>query len=45
MSDAQPTVTVIIASYNHGPYIEQSILSVLNQTYQHIELLVVDGPE
>ena len=35
-------VTVIIASYNHGPYIEQSICSVLNQTYPHIELLVVD---
>lgn len=40
---AEPTlVTVIIASYNHGPYIEQSILSVLNQTYPHIELLVID---
>lgn len=40
---ADPTlVTVIIASYNHGPYIEQSILSVLNQTYPYIELLVVD---
>ncbi|SDS24374.1 alpha-1,3-rhamnosyltransferase [Pseudomonas asplenii] len=42
MTDAQPLVTVIIASYNHGPYIEQSILSVLNQTYPNIELLVVD---
>lgn len=35
-------VTVIISSYNHAPYIEESILSVLNQTYPHIELLVVD---
>lgn len=35
-------VTVIIASYNHGPYIEESILSVVNQTYPNIELLVVD---
>lgn len=42
MSAEQPLVTVIIASYNHGPYIEQSILSVLNQTYPHIELLVID---
>ena len=42
MSDAQPLVTVIIASYNHGRYIEESILSVLNQTYENIELLVVD---
>ena len=37
-----PLVTVIIASYNHGQYIEESILSVLNQTYPNIELLVID---
>ncbi|UVJ44444.1 glycosyltransferase [Pseudomonas sp. LS1212] len=42
MKDDQPLVTVIIASYNHGPYIEESILSVLGQTYPNIELLVVD---
>jgi alpha-1,3-rhamnosyltransferase len=35
-------VTVIIASYNHAAYIETSISSVLQQTYPHIELLVVD---
>jgi alpha-1,3-rhamnosyltransferase len=37
-----PLVSVIIASYNHAPYIEASIESVLAQTYRHIELLVVD---
>ncbi|MFV1939401.1 glycosyltransferase family A protein [Pseudomonas luteola] len=37
-----PLVTVIIASYNHAPYIEASILSVLKQSYPHIELLVID---
>lgn len=42
MTDAQPLVSVIIASYNHGPYIEQSIQSVLDQSYPNIELLVVD---
>ena len=42
MSEASALVTVIIASYNHGPYIEESILSVLNQSYKNIELLVVD---
>ena len=35
-------VTVIIASYNHAPYIEESIESVLGQTYPHVELLVID---
>lgn len=38
----QPLVSVIIASYNHGPYIEASIASVLAQTYSNVELLVVD---
>lgn len=42
MTDKQPLVSVIIASYNHGPYIEKSIQSVLDQTYPHIELLVID---
>ncbi|MET1077536.1 MAG: glycosyltransferase [Pseudomonas sp.] len=42
MSQSSPLVSVIIASYNHGPYIEQSILSVLGQSYPHIELLVID---
>jgi alpha-1,3-rhamnosyltransferase len=37
-----PWVTVIIASYNHAPYIEASISSVLAQEYPKLELLVVD---
>lgn len=42
VTPGQPLVSVIIASYNHGPYIEASIRSVLAQTYPHVELLVVD---
>jgi alpha-1,3-rhamnosyltransferase len=38
----QPLVTVIIATYNHGSYVEECIHSVLQQTYTNIELLVVD---
>ena len=35
-------VTVVISSYNHARYIELSILSVIEQTYPHVELLVID---
>lgn len=38
----QPLVSVIVASYNHGPYIEACIESILAQTYTNVELLVVD---
>ncbi|WP_276488269.1 glycosyltransferase [Ectopseudomonas mendocina] len=42
MTEQLPLVTVVIASYNHADYIEQCILSVIRQTYPHIELLVID---
>jgi glycosyltransferase involved in cell wall biosynthesis len=37
-----PRISVIIPTYNRAHSIEQSIQSVLNQTYQNIELIVVD---
>lgn len=39
---SQPLVSVICLCYNHQRFIEDSILSVLNQTYPNIEIIVVD---
>lgn len=37
-----PTVSVVLTSYNHAPYLRQAIDSVLNQTYNDWELLIWD---
>lgn len=44
MSDSvKPSlVSVIVASYNHAEFLEQRMDSLINQTYQSIEILVID---
>ena len=36
------TITVVIPSYNHAPYIGRAIASVAAQTHERVELVVVD---
>ena len=38
----KPLVSCVIPSYNHGPYISECIKGLIQQTYENIELLIID---
>lgn len=38
-----PKISIIIPSYNQGQFLEETILSVVDQQYPDLELFVVDG--
>jgi alpha-1,3-rhamnosyltransferase len=38
----KPLVSVIIPSYNHQKYVQKTIESIVNQTYDNFELIVID---
>ena len=42
MPTAQPLVSVIINNFNYGSFLSQAIDSALSQTYEQVEVVVVD---
>jgi glycosyltransferase involved in cell wall biosynthesis len=38
----EPKISVIVANFNHKPYIEQAVKSIINQTYKNLEIIIVD---
>lgn len=38
-----PKISIVMPSYNQVQFIERSILSILNQDYPNIELIIIDG--
>ena len=42
MGNNNPLVSVIVPNYCHSMYLDERILSILNQTYNNFELIILD---
>ena len=43
MEKSYPKISVVIPSFNQGAYIEETILSIINQEYPNVEIIIIDG--
>lgn len=43
MNFAQTKITIVTPSFNSGKYLEETILSVIEQEYPNLEFIIIDG--
>jgi len=44
-SDKKNIISIVTVIYNNAQQVEETILSVINQTYQDIEYIIIDGAQ